>query len=117
MRILTTLTLTLTLMTAGLVAQETPKAIYDKAVAAQNEAARDRAKIEEFQKMVKETLAANEKALGEGEGLYYRGQLQTVLTRTKLRIEDTAPAFDIAAGDHIETGGDWYPVLRVDKAP
>ena len=44
----------------------------------------------------------------------YRGQLQTVLTRTKLRIEDTAPAFDIAAGDHIETGGDWYPVLRVD---
>lgn len=43
----------------------------------------------------------------------YRGQLQTVLTRTKLRIEATAPAFDIAAGDHIETGGDWYPVLRV----
>ncbi|WP_006243941.1 hypothetical protein [Mycolicibacterium tusciae] len=44
----------------------------------------------------------------------YRGQLQTVLTRTKLRVEAAAPTFDINSGDQIETGGDWYPVLRVN---
>jgi hypothetical protein len=44
----------------------------------------------------------------------YRGQLQTVLTRTKLQVEAAAPTFDINAGDQIETGGDWYPVLRVN---
>lgn len=44
----------------------------------------------------------------------YRGQLQTVLTRTTLRVEATAPTFDVAVGDQIETGGDWYPVLRVN---
>ncbi len=44
----------------------------------------------------------------------YRGQLQTVLTRTKLRVQAAAPTFDINTGDQIETGGDWYPVLRVN---
>lgn len=43
----------------------------------------------------------------------YRGQLQTVLTRAKLRIDAAAPSFDINVGDLIETGGDWYPVQRV----
>jgi hypothetical protein len=44
----------------------------------------------------------------------YRGQTQTVLTRTKLRVDVAAPTFDINVGDLIETGGDWYPVLGVD---
>lgn len=99
MRILTTLTLTLTLMTAGLVAQETPKAIYDKVVAAQNEAVRARTKPDEFQKMVKETLAANERALGEGEGLYYRGQLQMMARDSKAGAE-SLKAFLAAHADH-----------------
>lgn len=99
MRILTTLTLTLTLMTAGLVAQETPKAIYDKVVAAQNEAVRARTKPDEFQKMVKDTLAANEKALGEGEGLYYRGQLQIMARESKAGAE-SLKAFLAAHADH-----------------
>lgn len=45
----------------------------------------------------------------------YRGQTQTVLTRTKLRVDVPATAHvDITAGDLVETGGDWYPVVRVD---
>lgn len=99
MRILTTLTLTLTLMTAGLVAQEAPKALYDKAVAAQNEAGRDGTKPEAFQKMVKEMLAANEKALGEGEGLYYRGQMQ-MMARENQAGAESLKAFIAAHADH-----------------
>ncbi|GAT10999.1 hypothetical protein H7I77_25460 [Mycolicibacterium novocastrense] len=45
----------------------------------------------------------------------YQGQLQTVITRAKLRIDYAAlRAGDIAAGDAIQTDGQWYPVLRVD---
>jgi len=98
MRILTTLTLTLTLMTAGLVAQETPKALYDKVVAAQNDALRDRKKFDEFTKMVKETLTANAAALGDGEGLYYRGQLELMARDSKAGI-DSLKAFLAAKPD------------------
>uniref|UniRef100_A0A5Q5BSY3 Uncharacterized protein n=2 Tax=unclassified Mycobacterium TaxID=2642494 RepID=A0A5Q5BSY3_MYCSS len=45
----------------------------------------------------------------------YRGQTQTVLTRTKLRVDVPAAAHvDITAGDLVEIAGDWYPVVRVD---
>ena len=45
----------------------------------------------------------------------YRGQTQTVLTRAKVHIDTPAPRFEaIDTGDHIQTAGDWYPVVRVD---
>lgn len=43
----------------------------------------------------------------------YRGQTQTVLTRARLHAAAAAHVV-ITAGDLIETGGDWYPVLSVD---
>jgi hypothetical protein len=45
----------------------------------------------------------------------HHGQVQTVLTRARLRLDTPAAAeLDIAVGDLVETGENWYPVLRVD---
>jgi len=73
--------LTISLLLAGLPAQESAKDLVDRLTTAQKEmtaagARPDRAKIDAFQQSVKDAIAANAKLLGEGEGLYWRGRLQ-----------------------------------------
>jgi len=46
----------------------------------------------------------------------YQGQVQTVVTRLAMRVDDaTLRPDDIAEGDEIESEGSWYPVLRADR--
>ncbi len=70
----------LSLLLSGLSAQETAKELFDKAVAAQKELRAggrpEKAKVEAFQKSVKDSIAANASMLGEGDNLYYRARLE-----------------------------------------
>lgn len=103
MRILISTSLILSLLASGLSAQDTPKALLDKCVAAQKDLTAggkrpDKAKIDEFQKMVKDAVASNEKMLADGEGLYYRARLQ-LMARDQQAGQESMKAFLAAKPD------------------
>ena len=103
MRLFFTVPVVLSLLLASLSAQDTPKALLDKCVAAQKELTAggnrpDKAKVEEFQKMVKDLIACNDKALAEGEGLYYRARLQ-MMARDAQGSQGSMKAFLAAKPD------------------
>ena len=73
--------LAVSLLLSGLRAQDAPKDLFDKAVTAQKELRSgqqrpDKTKIDEFQKSVKDTLAANKDAFAKDDGVYYRGRME-----------------------------------------
>jgi thiol-disulfide isomerase/thioredoxin len=84
--------LALSFLLSGLSAQETAKDVFDKLTTAQKELAPqgqrpDRAKLDEFQKSVKDALVANEKLLAEGDGVYYRARLEMMARDQKAATE------------------------------
>ena len=73
--------LTFSLLLSGLCAQESAKDVFDKLTATQKEmtsggARPDRAKLDEFQKSVKDALATHGKLFETGDGLFYRGRIE-----------------------------------------
>ena len=131
MRLFTSLSLTLLL--SGLVAQETPKDVFEKLATAQKEVGRgDRAKADEFQKSVKDALAANQTLLAAGEGLFYRGRIELMARDPKaaatsfldyikaqpdadLSHEARVLAAQVTAGDKDSKARELLAAVKADK--
>jgi thiol-disulfide isomerase/thioredoxin len=104
--------LTFSLLLSGLSAQDNPKDVYEKFAAQQKEMMaqprpargdqdamdKARARADEFQKSVKDAIAANEKLLANGDGLYYRGKLQQ-MARDQKGATESFKAYVAASPD------------------